>query len=176
VRSDSYYEDIPPRARISRAAREPRLAPHTIEVTTEIEIAASAETVWRVLTELERYPEWNPFIRSARGSLDIGGTVRLSPRTSIGVPLRFHATIVTHDEPRELRWRGQFIGSWLATGDHSFVIEPIGDRRVRFVHSEKFTGLLPRLGARLLEGETRHGFSEMNRALAARAERAEVPS
>jgi hypothetical protein len=145
-------------------------------VTTEIEIAASAQTVWRVLTELHHYPEWNPFIRAARGSLDIGGTVRLSPRTSIGVPLRFHATVVTRDEPRELRWRGQFIGSWLATGDHSFVIEPIGDRRVRFVQSEKFTGLIPRLAAHLLEGETRHGFLEMNRELAARAERAEASS
>ena len=37
------------------------------ELYSEIEIAASAERVWRLLTDFASYPRWNPFIRSIGG-------------------------------------------------------------------------------------------------------------
>ncbi len=37
------------------------------EIYTEIEIQASPERVWQALTDLERFSQWNPFIRSAKG-------------------------------------------------------------------------------------------------------------
>jgi len=144
-----------------------------IEVVATTEIAASAETVWRVLTELSHYREWNPFIRDARGSLEVGGTVRVRVRPRLGIPLRFQATVLDRDERRALRWRGAFGGEWLASGDHRFVIEPLGEHRVRFEQRESFDGWLPRIASRLLERETRRGFEAMNRELAVRAEHAE---
>lgn len=141
-------------------------------VSSGIAIDAPAATVWSILVDLPRYPEWNPFIRRAWGSLDVGGTVhvRVSPPSKL--PLRFAAEILHRDEDRELHWRGTMGGAWLGSGDHRFVIEPIGDRRVRFTQTERFEGLLPRLVRPLLAREARAGFDAMNRALAARAERA----
>lgn len=37
------------------------------ELNTEIEIKASAARVWRLLTDFDAYPQWNPFIRSVEG-------------------------------------------------------------------------------------------------------------
>lgn len=37
------------------------------ELNSEIEIRASAERVWQLLTDFDRYPQWNPFIRSVSG-------------------------------------------------------------------------------------------------------------
>ncbi len=31
------------------------------QIHTQIEIEASAERVWKLLTDLSRFPEWNPF-------------------------------------------------------------------------------------------------------------------
>jgi hypothetical protein len=62
--------------------------------------------------------------------------------------------------------------SWLARGDHSFTIEPLGTGRVRFTQHETFSGLLPRLAARLLARETQRGFDAMNQALDARVHQA----
>jgi hypothetical protein len=143
-----------------------------IEVSAGITIAAPAETVWSILIDLPRYSEWNPFIRRAWGSLEVGGTVHVRVRPPSRIPLGFHARILGRDEHRELRWRGTVGGAWLGSGDHRFVIQPIGDRRVTFLQVEQFGGVLPRIARRLLEREAHAGFDAMNRALAERAERA----
>ena len=145
-----------------------------IEVRSSIEIEASAETVWRILTDLRTYRAWNPFIRHARGSLEVGGEVRVRVRPRFKLPLRFSARIVDRDERHELRWQGAFGGRWLARGDHRFTITPLGDRRVRFEQAEVFDGIVPRLGKRLLAREVEAGFAAMNTELALRAERAEL--
>lgn len=145
-----------------------------IEVSASTEIAAPPEIVWKILTELEHYPEWNPFIRQARGSLEVGGEVRVRVRPRFGIPLAFHATVLERDEGHELHWRGFVGGDWLASGEHWFTIEPIDDNRVRFVQTEIFGGVLPRIAARLLRREARRGFDAMNRELALRAERAQL--
>jgi len=147
-----------------------------VEVTAATEVAASAATVWRVLTELARYGEWNPFIRRATGSLEVGGTVHVRVRPPLGIPLAFSANILSRDDNRELHWRGSFGGSWIASGEHWFRIEPLDEHRVRFVQVERFDGVLPRAARRLLERQARRGFEAMNRELAARAEAMEGAS
>jgi uncharacterized protein YndB with AHSA1/START domain len=42
-----------------------------------IEISASASRVWSVLTDLDHYPEWNPWIREAHGRLMTGASLEL---------------------------------------------------------------------------------------------------
>lgn len=70
---------------------------------------------------------------------------------------------------RELRWRGQTLMPGIFTGEHAFVIEPLGGR-TRFIHRERFTGILVPLLSRMLDGATRRGFEAMNEALRKRAE------
>ena len=50
------------------------------ELCTEIDIQASPEKVWQVLTNLEKYPEWNPFIHHAIGSAKVGEKVDITFR------------------------------------------------------------------------------------------------
>jgi hypothetical protein len=139
-----------------------------MEVQASTEIAAPASAVWTALTDFSRYSDWNPFIRRARGTARRGGDVHVRVRSSFGLRLAFHATVLDSEENRRLHWRGHVLAPWLACGEHWFAIEPAGEGRVRFVQRERFTGLLPRLGARLLAREARRGFEAMNAALARR--------
>ena len=43
-----------------------------MELNSEIEINASPETVWKLLTDTSRFPEWNPFIRRLSGEFKVG--------------------------------------------------------------------------------------------------------
>ncbi|MFC2087063.1 SRPBCC family protein [Bacteroidota bacterium] len=39
---------------------------------TEIIIDAPAERIWSILTDFEKFPEWNPFIKSVQGEVKEG--------------------------------------------------------------------------------------------------------
>ena len=42
------------------------------ELRTEIEIQASDKRVWQLLTDFASFPQWNPFIRQAKGEVKVG--------------------------------------------------------------------------------------------------------
>jgi hypothetical protein len=145
------------------------------EIRTEVEIEATPGRVWRVLTDVAAFPEWNPFIRWVRGEVKPGAglEVHLQPPGAKG--MIFRPTVLRAEAPRELRWLGRLGVRGLFDGEHIFTIEEEGPDRVRFVQREVFTGLLVPLMARSLDRNTRRGFEEMNRALKARAEGTESP-
>ncbi len=142
------------------------------ELASEIEIQASAERVWQLITDLASFPQWNPFIRRASGNVKVGETLEVHIQASGASGMIFRPTVLKADRNREIRWLGHLLVPGLFDGEHIFTIEPLGIDRVRFVQREIFTGLLVPLLARGLDTDTRRGFEEMNRALKVRAEQA----
>lgn len=137
---------------------------------SEITIRGTAAQVWSVLTDLGKYPEWNPFIREASGEVRPGArlTVRIHPPD--GSPMVFRPTVREASPARELRWLGQLWLPGLFDGEHRFRIEPVEGGSVRFRQSEQFRGLLVPLLPAVIYDRTRRGFDAMNRALKERVE------
>jgi hypothetical protein len=140
------------------------------ELNTEIEINASAERVWQLLTDFDSYPQWNPFIRSAEGKPEPNSKLSIFVQPSGARGMKFNPTVLKAEPQRELRWLGSLLIRGLFDGEHIFIIEPLAENRVRFVQHEKFSGLLVPLFWRSLDTDTRRGFNEMNVALKERAE------
>jgi hypothetical protein len=140
------------------------------ELHSQIGINASAERVWSILTDFASYPEWNPFIRRISGELKVGERLdaRLEPPGGRGITLR--PTVLRAEPNRELRWLGHLLVPGLFDGEHSLLIQPLEESRVRFIQSEMFKGLLVPLLARSLDNNTLRGFEVMNGALKERAE------
>ncbi|MFB7327010.1 SRPBCC family protein [Streptomyces sp. NPDC056190] len=146
---------------------------HPTRLTASIEIDATPDQVWQVLTDLPAYPEWNPFITSAQvtssgGALRQGAHLRNVLHFADGSTTVFTPELLTVSPGRELRWLGRFGPGWIADGEHRFTIEQLGPHRVRLTQSESFTGVaVPFLGG-LLDSTTLPQFRLMNQALAAR--------
>ena len=140
------------------------------ELNTEIEINASAERVWQLLTDFDSYPQWNPFIRSIEGKPELNSKLNIFVQPSGARGMKFNPTVLKAEPQRELRWLGSLLIRGLFDGEHVFIIEPLAENRVRFVQHEKFSGLLVPLFWRSLDTDTRRGFNEMNVALKERAE------
>lgn len=144
------------------------------EIHTEIEIDAPPERVWAVLTNLGAYADWNPFITSARGELKEGARLEIFVQIPDAGGRGFKPRVLAVNPSRELRWLGQLAVPGLFNGEHIFRLEPLPGNRARFLHGERFTGLLiPFLGG-MLE-KTERGYELMNRALKQRAESAAQP-
>ena len=143
------------------------------ELNSEIGISASAERVWQLLTDFDRYPQWNPFIRSISGRPEPHSKLKVFIQPSGARGMSFYPTVLRAKPNRELRWLGQLLISGLFDGEHIFIIEPIKESKVRFIQREKFSGLLVPLLWGGLDRDTRRGFNEMNAALKRLAESAD---
>jgi hypothetical protein len=139
---------------------------------SEIEIDAPAKRVWRMLTDFASYPQWNPFIRTISGQPTKGERLEVRIEPPGGRGMTFKPKVLTAEPNRELRWLGHLLVPGLFDGEHSFIIQPLEENRVRFVQREAFKGVLVPLFARSLDENTQRGFEEMNRALKERAEAA----
>lgn len=142
----------------------------THRLHTEIEIDASPERVWAVLSDFASYPQWNPFIKSVTGAPQQGARLQIAIQPSGGKAMRFSPVVLAAEAGRELRWLGRFLFPGIFDGEHRFLIESLGEGKVRFQQSERFSGLLVSLLRGSLDRDTMRGFEEMNRALKARAE------
>ena len=141
------------------------------ELVSQIEIQASAQRVWQLLTDFGSFPQWNPFIRRAKGNVRVGERLEVNIQPSGASGMTFRPTVLKAESNRELRWLGHLLIPGLFDGEHIFTIEPLGTNRVRFVQREIFTGLLVPLFTKGLDTKTRRSFEEMNRALKVRAEK-----
>lgn len=138
---------------------------------TEIHIDAPPETVWQVLTDFSRYPDWNPFMPRAEGTVREGETIAVRIEPPGGRGMTFRPTLQRVTPNRELRWLGRLLLPKIFDGEHIFELHP-EDGGTRFVQRENFGGLLVPLLWRSMEASTRRGFEAMNQALKARAEKA----
>ena len=141
----------------------------TKELRTEIEIQASPEKVWQTLTNLDKYPDWNPFIHHAIGKAKVGEKVDITFRSG-SKEMTLHCTVIKVVPNKELIWKYHVILPGLFSGEHSFTIEPMGTNQVRFIDKEIFNGLLIPLQAKDIDTNSRRGFEEMDKALKARVE------
>lgn len=137
------------------------------ELRTEIEINASPERVWQILTDTEKFPQWNPFIHSLNGNLVKGGTIEVFLGESGTKGMTFRPTVLKVTPNRTLRWLGRLFIGGIFDGEHIFEIEPLDENRVRFIQREEFNGILVPF---FNFDSTQRGFEAMNRALKERAE------
>lgn len=139
------------------------------ELRTEIEIQATPEKVWQILTDLSRYPEWNPFISPAIGKTEVGEMVDITVPSG-AKKMILHCKVIKAEPNRELCWKYHVLLPGLFGGEHSFTIEPTEANRVRFIDREIFSGLLVPLQAKDIDTKSKRGFEAMDQVLKARAE------
>lgn len=140
------------------------------EIITTAEIDAPPRAVWEVLTDFERYDEWNPTI-DITGSPTEGDRIEMVLTLPDRKPQAFRPKLLTVDEPTELRWQGRLFVPGLYDGEHRFVLEPLDDgERTRLTHAETFRGVLVGFVNRRIGDDIETGFERMNEALKARVE------
>jgi hypothetical protein len=142
----------------------------TRSIRSAIEIRAPLDVVWRVLTDFDAYPDWNPHIRRVLGKPRAGSRITIHSQPPGGRTIVMRPVIVSWSPPNEMRWRGTFLFRRLFTGEHGFRIDPTPSGGVRFSQDETFSGVLVPLYARLRLNATRRGFDQVNEALRERAE------
>jgi hypothetical protein len=135
-----------------------------------VDVATSAEIVWRVLTDFPSYPKWNPFLVSVQGNPSPGARLKIQARFPNAGAFKFSARIVKAIPATELRWRRRRFLEGIFDREQAFFIIPNGIKGVRFIHREHFSGFLATLIMPFISGKTTKAFNLMNLALKRTAE------
>lgn len=139
------------------------------ELRTEVEIRALPRVVYQVLTDFERYHEWNPFLTSITGKLQAGSRLSVEVSLPEGGSYALSPILERASENEELRWRGAHLWRALLELEHFFSLGERAPGVTRVVHGLNFSGLLLRFGGGSLTLAAR-GAVYMNQALKKRAE------
>ncbi|MGQ1948392.1 SRPBCC family protein [Geofilum sp. OHC36d9] len=134
------------------------------EIRTEIEIHANVSTVWNVLMNFENYPNWNPFIKNISGEKASGKRLTVSIKPPDANGMTFKPVILKLEPNNEFRWRGKLGIKGIFDGEHFFILERVTDDKTKFIHGERFSGLLVSLMGQTLN-KTKAGFEFMNEAI-----------
>jgi hypothetical protein len=138
-------------------------------VEASIEIAAPVERVWSVVSDLDSFRDWNPFMTQASGQLAEGGRLSITIEPPGGKTMTFKPTVLEVERPHRIRWLGRFLVPGLFDGEHLLQVEVLEGVGSRFTQSERFGGILTWFSGKLFD-RTRVGFEAMNAALKERCE------
>ena len=127
-------------------------------VKTEIEIAAPVQTVWNLVTDVDKWQEWSPTINASEGNVSVGSKVSItmmSKEAGKDGP-KYQPEIIQLDEPRFFKWRAHMMAGFIFTNEKIIELEetPTG---TKVIHSETFSGLM----AAAMRGQMEKGVPPM---------------
>ena len=144
-------------------------------VETGTDIAAPPWRVWRLLTDFDAYPAWNPFLTRVQGRPEKDARLRVRVEAPGRSGLVLTPRVVAVETGRALRWHGRLLRlPGLLDAEHAFELDWLaGGDATRLRHAARFSGLLaPLVEAGGAPEAARRGSEAMGAALKASAERA----
>ena len=111
------------------------------ETEVAIDIRATPETLWSLLTSATLYPSWSSTVLGIEGQIALGNKIAL--RSTLDPKRTFKLTVREFQPPSRLSWGD-------AMGRRTYVLTPKGDGVVTFSMHEKIGGPLFPLFARMI--------------------------
>ena len=137
--------------------------------TDRIQINAPIDFVWDVLTEVEKYGEWNPFTPQVRTDFKIGSPAHLLVRMG-PTKMKITESVCAFEEPRLIAWSKEFGARRLLFAMREQHLEPVNETSCWYHNTDRLTGMLAPLVFLCFGGYMRRGFSDVGLGLKRYAE------
>ncbi|EOD04115.1 hypothetical protein EMIHUDRAFT_225166 [Emiliania huxleyi CCMP1516] len=136
-------------------------------IRTEIIIDASIGSVWKVVSDLRTWGEWNAWTKFEDVDENPAGTDArlLASFDGDGTWKEYACQILAVDHDRHfLNWAGG-VPCGLFHGNHWIILTPESETRTRMEHYEDFTGLLPALNLGMPFAKVARNYVYINEAV-----------
>src|SRR5215469_9728942 len=118
--------------------RKTGFVPEAVVKSEVVEIEAPASVVWQILTDLEKYGEWNPFCVRCVSTLQMGAPVNMTlvDYTNPGRLLPNVEYVCAFEPERRLSWEMHWSEQWPYAARRDQVLEPLGAKRCRYYSTD----------------------------------------
>jgi hypothetical protein len=139
-----------------------------VRIEHRIGVAAPAEVIWEVVSDLGRWPEWNPIYSNVEGRLQIGAPISMDIDPPGLKRMHVDAVIVDWVPEAQILWSTKLPG--FVRSLRYIEIDKLSETGCILANGEIFEGF----GVRFMSGKYRsaafRSFEAMGEALKARAE------
>ena len=137
---------------------------------TTFAVHAPPARLWEILTDFDRWAEWNPSVPSIAGEPRVGSTVTMTLAMPGRPSAKVKATLTEIVPEHRLVWDGTVGPRWLFAGHREFLIESAADATASVTHIEEVSGLLFPLFRLIMGSAIQRHHDGLNDQLRQRAE------
>ena len=137
--------------------------------TDRVQIDAPIDLVWSVLTEVEKYGEWNPFTPRVQTDFKIGSPAHLRVRMG-PTKMKITETVCAFEKPRLIAWTKTFGARWFLVAVRQQILEPVDEASCTYHNTDRLTGLMAPVVLLLNGSYMRRGFNDVGEGLKRYAE------
>jgi hypothetical protein len=128
-----------------------------------IGVAASPDTIWGLISDLEGWSQWNPLYTEVEGRLSIGQKLKISEAAPGGGARIIAPTIVDWEPPAQILWRED--GGLMSRTVRYLEIEALSETGCIFSNGAVFHGLLGEHAAKSQRGAIYRGYEALGEAV-----------
>jgi len=112
------------------------------ELRAEIQISAPIDQVWQVLTDFDRWKDWNPMVNQASGSAAVDSKLTITMRgPDAKDAMKYQPIVMEATPPKSFRWRATMMSGFMFTNDRVFELKE-NNGGTLLVNKEEFSGLM----------------------------------
>ena len=110
-------------------------------IVSVVDINAPGDRVWQVLTDLNGYRAWNPFLTSASGTIAPGNTLTVAAKIG-NRTITFHPRISAVEPGKNLVWVDRLLSPEFFQDEHEFEVIEIDQSHTRVIQSAHVKGIM----------------------------------
>jgi len=130
-----------------------------IKIDNEFIVTATTTEVWEVITQLDRYGEWNSFVSECKSSLIVGEPIIMRVHL-FPFPIIQKETIFEYTPGIILNY-GVKLPFNILTSSRKHTVKPLEDGNVHYYSQFRLSGLLSPIVELLMSNRLYQGFSLM---------------
>jgi len=137
------------------------------EIILSEQIAAPKDTVWEVISDTSKYPEWNTFVVKCESSFEVGSPIKMRVRVLPFFAMPQKETILQNQPGDFLEYGINVPGLLKSSRQHRLTV--INDNLTRYDSVFMLKGILAPVVGFLLGNQLKRGFNDMTRGVVDRA-------
>ena len=140
------------------------------EIRTEVEIEATPEEVWAILSDVDGWSSWNTTVHASSGQFAQDAQMDITMKNKKGdAGPHYKPMITTCTPPFKMRWRAKMMAGFIFTNDKLIEISAT-ESGCKVTHSELFGGLMFKMMSGAMKTGVPPILDAMNRDLKSKAE------
>jgi len=133
------------------------------EVITQITIKTTPAEVWNTLLDIDKYPDWHPYIKKIEGRMEKNASIKVTYKKNDVQDAVFSAFIIDLEPTKMLSWGGSL--GFIFRAKHYYKIETVQGDSVKLIQGEYWRGIFGGMYGKKIYVDTTRKFEQMNNKL-----------